>query len=76
MILYLAGALVVFTTLLHSFIKDDTTPKSHVLSWIFIGLATAVWPIVLPSIVRKKFSKVSLTTISLPEEEVYVEREI
>jgi hypothetical protein len=74
--LYLAGAFLVFVILLHAFVKDNTTPKTHVGSWITIVVATAVWPIVLPSIVRKKLSKVSLKTSSLAEKDLQLDQEI
>jgi hypothetical protein len=65
MTIYFTGAFLVFSILLNAFIKDDSTPKTHVDSWICIIVATAIWPIVLPSMVRKKLSKVTVETIPL-----------
>ncbi|HEY9642211.1 MAG TPA: hypothetical protein V6C57_17115 [Coleofasciculaceae cyanobacterium] len=57
MTLYFAGAALVFSTVFRAFLKDDSTPKNDVTSWIVIGAATIAWPLVLPSIVRKRLQK-------------------
>lgn len=76
MALYLAGAFLVFVILLNAFIKDNTTPKTHVGSWIVVIMATTLWPLVLPSIIRKKFSKVSIGSIDLAKENWNFNRKI
>jgi MFS-type transporter involved in bile tolerance (Atg22 family) len=53
MTIYFAGASVVFSILLTAFLKDGTTPKNHVSSWVFLAIATLVWPVVVPSMVHK-----------------------
>jgi hypothetical protein len=57
MTLYLAGATVVFGILLNAFLRDTTTPKTHVASWLVLAIATIAWPIVLPSMIRKRLQK-------------------
>ncbi len=59
MTLYITGALLVFGLSLQSFLKDTTTPKTDRTSWLVILVATVLWPIVLPSIIRKKLLKTS-----------------
>jgi hypothetical protein len=54
MTLYFTGATVVFSMVLSAFLKDDSTPKTHPLSWVVIALATLAWPLVLPSMIRRK----------------------
>ncbi len=57
MTLYFTGAAVVFGILINAFLKDATTPKNHVASWIFLTVATLLWPIALPSMIRKRFQR-------------------
>ncbi|HEY9627965.1 MAG TPA: hypothetical protein V6C84_11735 [Coleofasciculaceae cyanobacterium] len=57
MTLYITGAAVVFGTLLHAFLKDTTTPKTHVASWMVLAVATILWPIALPSMIRKRLQR-------------------
>jgi hypothetical protein len=57
MTLYFTGALVVSSIILNAFLKDDSTPKTHISSWIVIALATLAWPVVLPFIIRKKLRR-------------------
>lgn len=57
MTLYITGAFVVFGLLLRAFLKDASTPKTDRRSWLVILVATALWPLVLPSIIRKKLFK-------------------
>jgi hypothetical protein len=45
---YLAIALIVFCCWLGLFLKDDTTPNNHLLSWLVLAIAPFFWPIVLP----------------------------
>jgi hypothetical protein len=65
MTLYLTGAILVFGISLQAFLKDTSTPKTHRLSWLVLIYASLLWPITLPSIIRKKLAKpapVSLET--------------
>ena len=59
MIFYVVGAFLVFSLSLHSFFKDSSTSKTDPSSWLVLTAATLFWPFVLPSILRKKFSKAS-----------------
>jgi hypothetical protein len=59
MALYITGALLVFGFSLHAFVKDISTSKADRLSWGVLIIATVFWPLVLPSMVRKKFFKPS-----------------
>lgn len=59
MILYTSGACLVFGLSLRAFLKDDSTPKTDLVSWLVVLVATLFWPLVLPSILRKKLSKTS-----------------
>ncbi len=45
---YLAITLVVFCIWLSLFLRDRTTPKNHLISWIILLIAPWFWPIVLP----------------------------
>jgi hypothetical protein len=45
MILYTSGAFLVFS------------PKNDLVSWLVVLVATVFWPLVLPSILRKKLLK-------------------
>ncbi|MCU0535820.1 MAG: hypothetical protein MUD14_18175 [Hydrococcus sp. Prado102] len=69
MMLYLSGAFLTFSFLLNAFLHDKTTSKTHWQSWMCLIIATLVWPIVLPSIIRKKLSKVSLEEIPLSNQD-------
>ena len=46
--LYFTIALVVFGIWLWLFLRDNTTPNNHVVSWIVLLIAPLFWPIVLP----------------------------
>jgi hypothetical protein len=45
---YLAIALIVFCVWFGLFLKDNTTPNNHLLSWLVLLIAPFFWPIVLP----------------------------
>lgn len=57
MTLYITGALLVFGFSLQAFLRDTSTPKTDRLSWMVIIIASLLWPIALPSMVRKKLAK-------------------
>lgn len=57
MTLYLAGTFLTFTFLLTAFLKDTSTSKTDRLSWMVLLIATLLWPIVVPSILRKKLRR-------------------
>jgi hypothetical protein len=57
MTLYLTGATLVFGILLRAFLKDKSTPKSDVTSWLVVLVGSMVWPLVLPSMILKQLPK-------------------
>lgn len=63
MTVYLTGALLVFGLSLQAFLKDSSTPKTDRASWLVILVATVLWPIVLPSMLRKKLLKPSVVNL-------------
>jgi hypothetical protein len=54
MTLYFIGATLVFGILLRAFLKDSSTPKSDVTSWLVVSIGTLAWPLVLPSMILKQ----------------------
>lgn len=61
---YIVGALLVFTVFLQSFWRDKTTPKNHIGSWKVLGLATILWPLVVPlACLERYLTKVSKNNI-------------
>ncbi len=57
MTLYVTGAALVFGILLNAFLKDETAPKNDGLSWAVVIIATLIWPITLPSMIRKQLRR-------------------
>jgi len=57
MTLYFTGATLVFGILLGAFLRDNSTPKSDVNSWLVVLIGTLVWPLVLPSMILKQLPK-------------------
>lgn len=55
MVLYLIGASLTFSLLLHAFLKDDSTANSDVYSWVVVVIGSLLWFVSLASIARKKF---------------------
>jgi hypothetical protein len=51
---YALPAGVVFLIVLSAFLVDQTTPKTNVRAWLFVVIATLIWPVTLPFIVWKK----------------------
>ncbi|EAW35006.1 hypothetical protein L8106_07821 [Lyngbya sp. PCC 8106] len=45
---YILGAVATFVVSLSTFIGDQSTPKTHGMSWLILLEATLFWPIVLP----------------------------
>lgn len=54
MLLYTLPATIVFFIISNALLKDSTTPNSDMTIWMFILLASLIWPLTLPSIIRKK----------------------
>ncbi|NEQ34603.1 MAG: hypothetical protein F6K04_27145 [Leptolyngbya sp. SIO4C5] len=53
---YFLFAAIALFPLLQAFFKDSSTPKEDWDTWLFIALASLLWPFTLPSILSKKFS--------------------
>ena len=56
-ILYLFGALASSGIWLSAFLKDDSTPKSDVASWVVIAIATIIWPVSVPLAIRERAAR-------------------
>ena len=67
MTFYLTGAIIVCGILLHAFLRDTSTPKTHLGSWVVLIVGTILWPIVLPSIIRKRLHKERPLDLDLSE---------
>ncbi len=48
MTVYFSGAALLFSIYMTAFLRDTTTSKGDVASWIVIAIATLLWPITLP----------------------------
>jgi hypothetical protein len=48
MTVYFSGAALLFSIYMTAFLRDSSTSKSDVASWIVIAIATLLWPITLP----------------------------
>jgi hypothetical protein len=57
MTLYFTGATLVFSILLGAFLRDNSTSKSDVTSWLVVLVGTLIWPLVLPSMILKQLPK-------------------
>lgn len=55
MLFYFIPASIVFAFCSSLLIADSSSPKD-LESWLFILLASLIWPICLPSILRKQYS--------------------
>ena len=53
--LYLLGAVTTFVVCLSAFLRDQSTPKTHGISWLILLEATFLWPIVLPLACLERF---------------------
>jgi hypothetical protein len=57
MTLYFTGATLVFSILLGAFLRDNSTSKSDVISWLVVLVGTLIWPLILPSMILKHLPK-------------------
>ncbi len=55
MILYLLPASLVFTFCATKLIQDESTATSDLGMWAFLTLVALIWPVTLPSILRKQY---------------------
>lgn len=54
---YIAGTILTAGILLNTFLKDKTTSKTEIASWVTLAIATILWPVTLPTVIRKKLQK-------------------
>ena len=55
---YFSGAVIFFCYWLMFFLKDKTTPKSHLISWIVLIIAAVIWPLSAPLAIIELINKV------------------
>lgn len=55
MVIYLIGATCTSGILLNAFLRDRSTPKTDLLSWKLLLVASLVWFIILPYILCQKW---------------------
>ena len=53
-IAYWIGASVTATLLIRAFFKDKSAKKVSLDAWMFIAIATLIWPVTLPFIISSK----------------------
>ena len=56
---YLTIASTVFVYWLGLFMRDNSTPKNHLDSWLVLLIAPLFWPIVVPMSIRELMGKAS-----------------
>jgi hypothetical protein len=54
---YWIVASITFLIILNAFLKDGATQKASVQAFVFISMATLLWPITLPFIVSSKLRR-------------------
>jgi len=64
MMTYLIGTGFTFGVLLNALLKDSSIPNTHVRSWLVLGVASLLWFVTLPCVVRKKFAAANPQTAS------------
>jgi hypothetical protein len=67
MMIYTIGATTTFAILLVAFLKDRSTPKTHLWSWFFLLVASSLWFITLPQILRRQFGAQDRAFDSFPQ---------
>jgi hypothetical protein len=55
MTLYLIPAILVFRKALQAFLQDESTPKTHLYSWVMVAVVALLWPLTLPAIAYKQY---------------------
>ncbi|MEO0769307.1 MAG: hypothetical protein AAFY72_07720 [Cyanobacteria bacterium J06649_4] len=53
-IAYWTVAALTFATILSAFLRDRQASKTNPKAWVFIAVATLLWPITLPFIISSK----------------------
>ncbi|HEY9697284.1 MAG TPA: hypothetical protein V6D10_08480 [Trichocoleus sp.] len=64
MAFYFSGAFLTAGLLLNAFLKDNSTAKTDIASWLVLIVATVFWVITLPCILRKQTMLVQEATAS------------
>jgi len=54
---YCFGALASSGFWLSAFLRDETTPNTHVASWVLVAIATVIWPLAVPLSMAELMSK-------------------
>jgi hypothetical protein len=54
---YVSGSLILFCYWLAFFLSDRTTPKTHLISWIVLIIASLLWPISAPLAILELLGK-------------------
>jgi hypothetical protein len=54
---YISGGLILFCYWLAFFLSDRTTPKTHLMSWIVLLVASLLWPISAPLAILELLGK-------------------
>jgi competence protein ComGC len=71
---YFLVVLLVFVWLLSAFVSDRSTPKTDLRSWIVLLIASALWPIMLPNLIRVLFRKTAQLSNGSAEQTKLVNR--
>jgi hypothetical protein len=65
MLTYLLGTSFTTAILLNALLRDNSISKSDVRSWLVLGIASLLWFITIPCILRKKFATIKVLPVSL-----------
>ncbi|MEL7070467.1 MAG: hypothetical protein AAGN15_17655 [Cyanobacteria bacterium J06581_3] len=60
LITYLMFSGLTFSVVLQAFLKDHLASKQDTAAWCFIIVASAIWPLTLPCIIRSKLRAAKL----------------
>ncbi|MEC4987757.1 MAG: hypothetical protein SAJ37_03325 [Oscillatoria sp. PMC 1068.18] len=69
---YFMVAIAVSSICLVAFFQDTTTPKTDLISWIAIFVATLFWLLIVPISCWELFNKKSFDTIAPPEQDYFL----
>ena len=71
---YWIAASATATLIIQAFFKDSTASKVSVEAWVFVTVATLLWPITLPFIISSKLRAAARYQAELQAEEKKTER--
>lgn len=66
-IAYWTVAGITFSIILSAFLRDKATRKVSLKAWIFIAVATLLWPVTLPFIISSKLRAAQARRIAVQE---------